>query len=123
MITHPKMGALRSRTPTSAGMRGVVTQEGNKPLAHIFMTEKIKDPKIRTKMWKVLGHYFAVTEEMATDANTYVREHFVAIVGDNLRGQCTKGHSCKISSKEELQRLLDLAVATEGKVGAVSMPS
>lgn len=124
MITHPKMGALRSRTPTSAGMRGVVTQEGNKPEAHIFMTEKIiKDPKIRTKMWKVLGHYFAVTEEMATDANTYVREHFVAIVGDNLRGQCTKGHSCKISSKEELQRLLDLAVATEGKVGAVSMPS
>ena len=119
MVTHPKMGALRSRTPTSAGMKGVVTQENNKPQAHILMEERAKDPKIRASMWKVLGHYFAVTEEMATEVNTYVRDHFVDIVGDNLRGQCTKGHSCKISSKEELQRLLDLA--TEGKVGGVSV--
>lgn len=119
MVTHPKMGALRSRTPTSAGMKGVVTQENNKPQAHIIMEERAKDPKIRASMWKVLGHYFAVTEEMATEVNTYVKDHFVDIVGDNLRGQCTKGHSCKISSKEELQRLLDLA--TEGKVGGVGV--
>lgn len=119
MVTHPKMGALRSRTPTSAGMKGVVTQENNKPQAHILMEERAKDPKIRASMWKVLGHYFAVTETVATEVNTYVRDHFVEIVGDNLRGQCTKGHSCKISSKEELQRLLDLA--TEGKVGGVSI--
>ena len=119
MTTHPKMGALRSRTPTSAGMKGVVTQENNKPQAHILMEERAKDPKIRASMWKVMGHYFAVTEAMATEVNMYVRDHFVDIVGDNLRGQCTKGHSCKISSKEELQRLLDLA--TEGKVGGVSV--
>jgi len=119
MVTHPKMGALRSRTPTSAGMKGVVTQETNKPQAHILMEERAKDPKIRASMWKVLDHYFAVTEEVATEVNTYVRDHFVDIVGDNLRGQCTRGHSCKISSKEELQRLLDLA--TEGKVGGVGV--
>eukprot|EP00562_Extubocellulus_spinifer_P021471 CAMPEP_0178621498 /NCGR_PEP_ID=MMETSP0698-20121128/5844_1 /TAXON_ID=265572 /ORGANISM="Extubocellulus spinifer, Strain CCMP396" /LENGTH=611 /DNA_ID=CAMNT_0020260533 /DNA_START=239 /DNA_END=2071 /DNA_ORIENTATION=+ len=117
MVEHPKMGALRSRTPTSAGMKGVVTQENNKPQAHIMMEQRAKDPKTRASMWKVLSHYFAITEDVATEMNNYVQQHFVDIVGDNLRGQCTRGHSCKISSKEELQRLLD--VASEGKIGGV----
>ena len=117
MVEHPKMGALRSRTPTSAGMKGVVTQENNKPQAHIVMEQRAKDPKTRASMWKVLSHYFSITEDVATEINNYVQQHFVDIVGDNLRGQCTRGHSCKISSKEELQRLLD--VASEGKIGGV----
>ena len=36
---------------------------------------------------------------MYTDMNT---------TRDNLRGQCTKGHSCKISNMERLQRTIDI---------------
>jgi len=109
MVDHPKMSALRSRTPTSAGMKGVVTGRNNKPRAHVIMEEKARDPLVRKSMWHVLTHYFAVDEAVATEVNQYLASHFVDIVEDNLRGQCTRGHSCKMSTKEELQRLLDLA--------------
>jgi hypothetical protein len=33
-------------------------------------------------------------------------QHLIDIAHDNLLGQCTTGHSCKESAKQELQQLI-----------------
>ena len=38
-------------------------------------------------------------------------------VHDNLRGQCTHGHSCKESSLEKLQRTIDIYQEELGGIG------
>jgi len=88
--------AIRSRTPTSAGMRGVGLQGKE-------FTESIK---------QAYGHLTAIKEnfhiqrEDLIAMNQYVSEHLKELAEDNLKGQCTQGHSCKGSSKEQLQKLL-----------------
>ena len=44
--------------------------------------------------------------DKVSDANRYLQDHTVEIVRDNLKGQCTKGHSCKTTTKEALHNLL-----------------
>lgn len=46
-------------------------------------------------------------------ANMHLQAHAVDIAADNFRGQCTKGHSCKNSTKEALLSLIERS-ATSG---------
>jgi hypothetical protein len=100
LLTEPILGAIRSRTPTSAGMRGVVAEEADFT-AHL-VHDVGKDPAI----WELLDKEFHVTHESTVKANQYLQTHFVQVVENNLSGQCTPGHSCKNSTKEALQKLL-----------------
>ena len=51
---------------------------------------------------------FQISQNAIQKANTHFQLHLADIVRDNLKGnQCTRGHSCKISSKEKLQRIVD----------------
>jgi hypothetical protein len=67
------------------------------------LTESIK---------RAAGHLTALKEnfhiqiEDLIAMNQYVSEHLKELAEDNLKGQCTQGHSCKGSSKEQLQKLL-----------------
>ncbi len=87
--------AVRSRTPTSAGMKDISLQK------EILDTERVK------MVWKALDKLFFVSKQQAVETNAYVLEHLTAIAKDNLEGQCTSGHSCKNSSFVILQSLVE----------------
>ena len=55
-----------------------------------------------------LEKFKKISADALKKTNSYFQHHLLDVVRDNLKGnQCNKGHSCKISSKEELQRILD----------------
>ncbi len=87
--------ALRARTPTSAGMSNAIIKERVK---HSSGTQ-----------WKAMMMKFGVERQRAVETNRYILENIEAILKDNLAGQCTKGHSCKKSSKEILTEMIKRA--------------
>ena len=91
--------AVRSRTPTSAGMKDISLQK------------EILDKEGVNMVWKALDKLFFVSQQQATETNAYVLEHLPAIAKDNLEGQCTRGHSCKNSSVVILQNLVQNGTA------------
>jgi hypothetical protein len=108
LVSKPYPAAIRSRTPTSAGMRGVVSDEAT------FEQQLQDDPtasvlnRNATVLGMLLRLQFNVHLNEVMEANQYLQDHVVEITADNLQGQCTRGHSCKVSTKEALQNLLDL---------------
>jgi len=99
-LSEPMLGAIRSRTLTSAGMRGIVANE-----AH-FASNKKYDVGSNPGIWELLLKDFHVTQEGSVKANQYLQSRGKNIVEDNLSGQCTPGHSCKNSTKKALLSLL-----------------
>ena len=95
------MMAVRSRTPTSAGMMGIRMDE----------KDALPEDK-RLLLWKLLQSpkHFHIDADDVRVANRFIHQNIVEIAKDNLKGQCTPGHSCKLSSKEQLQRLTELAL-------------
>lgn len=87
--------AVRSRTPTSAGMMNV------------DLEKEILDKERRELMWKALDKLFFVSRDRAVETNQFVLENLPQIAKENLEGQCTKGHSCKNSSVVLLQKLIE----------------
>jgi hypothetical protein len=77
---------IRARTPTSTGMLNVVvsdehlSSESNEIMARLQTLQD--DFQIRRDGLKLL--------------NKYLEEHVLDIAKDNLKGQCTPGHSCKV---------------------------
>jgi hypothetical protein len=51
---------------------------------------------------------FGISNRQLIQTNTYFAEHIFDIAKENAKGQCTAGHSCKMSSKDGLQRFVDL---------------
>jgi len=105
LMKDPFPGAIRSRTPTSAGMRGVLSDEGaleQKMGDNLSVLNKNATVLSILLLWK-----FNCDLEEVVEANRYLQNHLVDITADNLRGQCTRGHSCKLSTKEVLRNLLD----------------
>ena len=83
------ISAIRSRTPTSAGMMGI------KPdLNQIFILQK--KPKLEKYMWRSMQEEFGVDENRLLETNSYFAKHVYDIAEENARGQCTAGHSCKV---------------------------
>lgn len=95
------MMAVRSRTPTSAGMMGI----------RMDAKDALPEDK-RLLLWKLLQSpkHFHIDANDVRVANRFIHQNIVEIAKDNLKGQCTPGHSCKMSSKEQLQRLTELAL-------------
>mmetsp|Transcript_429 Transcript_429/g.872 ORF Transcript_429/g.872 Transcript_429/m.872 type:complete len:674 (-) Transcript_429:265-2286(-) len=95
--------AVRSRTPTSAGMMGVT------PSKHQLAVVKYKrnKGKLIPYMWELLKNQYGVKNVDLVDTNRYFGNHLFDIAEENARGQCTLGHSCKTSSKDHLQQFID----------------
>jgi hypothetical protein len=102
LLSTPTWGAIRSRTPTSAGMRDILIEPANfeKRLA-VAITRNI------TMLTRELWQDFRCDYEQVIKAQRYLQDHLLEIVTENLQGQCTRGHSCKNSSKEILKALLE----------------
>ena len=120
------IAAIRSRTPTSAGMLGVNPD--------FTQREYIKKQGNLTGiMWKSMFSDFFIRDRQLVETNLYFADHIYDIAEENARGQCTTGHSCKVcayfaainiftfilsltvffslkqsSSKDSLQRFVDL---------------
>merc|ERR1712232_1810 len=77
------MAAIRTRTPTSAGMMGV----DNK---------KNIDDELTSKIWNYLTEYFNIMTNDAIETNKRISYNLYEIAKDNMKGQCTDGHSCKL---------------------------
>jgi hypothetical protein len=99
--------ALRARTPTSAGMLNILwggnyTSKMNKKYAQ----GASKQHSFQDQLWLVAEKLFGFSRETARDLHKYLEENMLAIATDNLKGQCTEGHSCKNSSQELLQAIV-----------------
>jgi hypothetical protein len=78
---------IRSRTPTSTGMADVVGY--NKK-------NMSKEAKKTMDRLEVLHVDYNISRDGLQWLNKYMEEHVVDIAKENLKGQCTKGHSCKV---------------------------
>lgn len=88
--------AIRSRGPTSAGMLRIQT-----PVNDLYPTWWIN-----YAFWNMLHVSFGIDREACRWMNAYLTKNLYDIAHDNLLGQCTTGHSCKISAKADLERLI-----------------
>eukprot|EP00581_Thalassiosira_minuscula_P013163 CAMPEP_0183728592 /NCGR_PEP_ID=MMETSP0737-20130205/28462_1 /TAXON_ID=385413 /ORGANISM="Thalassiosira miniscula, Strain CCMP1093" /LENGTH=508 /DNA_ID=CAMNT_0025960585 /DNA_START=143 /DNA_END=1669 /DNA_ORIENTATION=+ len=105
-------GAVRARTVTSAGMNNVITGIDNVDETTSGFKAKRQDQHLiqqyfrQKEIWRILAEDFAVSNEGATYARSLIvgRMHFIA--EENLRGQCTPGHSCKNQTRGMLEKLI-----------------
>lgn len=89
--------AVRSRTHTSAGMLKVrLEQDG-----------LVNTPWLSYAYWDLLCKSFEIQRMQVRWMNEYLTSHIIDIARDNLLGQCTLGHSCKDSAKEELAKVIE----------------
>ncbi|KAL7484551.1 hypothetical protein ACHAW6_010186 [Cyclotella cf. meneghiniana] len=110
-VENPYVAAFRSRAMTSAGMH--MMEALGEPSMEMpdFYTE------ISNKLWKgPIQDYFGIDPEKAKEAADFLMDIYLETVRDNLRGQCTKGHSCKLSSLEKLQRTIDILEEEPGGI-------
>jgi len=98
-----KPGALRARTPTSAGMSHLV-EAGNSQ--KITFKRGNTQAQLQSKMWDGAETIFGIQREDIVGTKEYVVTHLAGIASDNLKGQCTKGHSCKQEAKDLLKLIL-----------------
>jgi len=92
---------VRSRTPTSAGMKNVGIKE----------LEYTKE-EIETQ-WKYMLDKFGVRRDRAVIANRHIHTNLVRILEDNLMGQCSHGHSCKDAARMKLMSMIEAAKARD----------
>ncbi|KAL7471434.1 hypothetical protein ACHAXS_011722 [Conticribra weissflogii] len=109
-LTNLVPGAVRTRTTTSAGMHNVFTGDNgtDKTIGLKKYTSNkrlIKQFFEQDKMWKGLSVYFSVSKESAKDARWLIMDRMQEIAADNLRGQCTPGHSCKQGAQYLLEKM------------------
>lgn len=110
----PYYAAVRSRTPTSAGMKDVsslvtLTTTINSNNKGTRQDNKNTDDTFeQNRWWDVLESNFGIIKTESIQTNQYLHSHLKEIALDNMKGQCTQNHSCKISSKEKLQQMVDI---------------
>ena len=75
------------------------------------------------KLWKeTIRINFGISTEKAKETADFMIANHLGTVKDNLRGQCTHGHSCKLSSVEKLQRTIDILEEETGGVQLDGQP-
>merc|ERR1719223_2542696 len=76
-------GAVRTRTPTSAGMNDIEQR-------HDTNTAEL------TKLWDdvLASPSYQINKDQAQETILFFKENLASIAKENLKGQCTKGHSC-----------------------------
>ena len=88
-MIHGWTHAVRSRTPTSAGMMGVNPDENQ-----LKMVKRSKN--VKKLMWRQLHEDFLLKDDDLRKTNSYFAKHVYDIAEENASGQCTNGHSCKV---------------------------
>ena len=105
-------GAVRARTTTSAGMANVVTGKEDIDRANGFRRKAKNKNFIRQyfrqdSLWAILSSKFFISRDGAKLARAICINRETEIAQDNLKGQCTGGHSCKNSTKKILVQIAE----------------
>jgi hypothetical protein len=77
---------IRARTPTSNGMKNVVVSDEQ-------LSSEASETMARLQ---ILQDDFHIPRDGWKGLNKYLEEHVFDIAKDNLKGQCTPGHSCRV---------------------------
>mmetsp|Transcript_12747 Transcript_12747/g.27534 ORF Transcript_12747/g.27534 Transcript_12747/m.27534 type:complete len:440 (+) Transcript_12747:238-1557(+) len=100
-------GAIRSRTPTSAGMNDVVVGGSG---ATVSQTVDANTPhSSQMELWESALVRFRISKSNVISAQRYLINHRIDIARENLESVCKKGtmEFCKKSAKEKLQAYID----------------
>ena len=107
-------GAIRARTPTSAGMdrvRPVLLanhndnkNDDNTTAAAAAIVAVAASPQ--ESKWNQWETTFGINRTVVRETQLYFLQHLSRIAKDNLKGQCTAGHSCKRSAKQALRGMI-----------------
>jgi hypothetical protein len=62
---------------------------------------------MQNDLWEDLPKTCGLDAATIWKVRAYLKEHETGIASDNLKGQCTKGHSCKEGSKAALKKVLE----------------
>lgn len=89
--------ALRARTPTSAGMERIQND--------VSLPEAWRDAQ--PALWRAVPKIFGIQQDSLRRTRSELALFMPSIIQDALNGQCTKGHSCKKSSKLVLESILN----------------
>ena len=107
-------GALRARTPTSAGMWNVLWRSEDNSTHSVqaqgpnrYLSGAAKQQVHQEKLWQAVQMFFGMSREQGKDIREYVKQHLRLIAADNLKGQCTKDHSCKNSTQQILKKIIE----------------
>jgi hypothetical protein len=109
-LTELKPGAVRARTTTSAGMSNVITGhrdiDKRNGFSHISKNKNfIAQLSKQDTFWAGLRSWLSVSIQDAQYARSIILGRMQEIAQDNLKGQCTGGHSCKNATQSILGRL------------------
>lgn len=88
------LGAIRSRSWTSAGMMRIGAGEKEMPQT---LTEKA---------WKFTNEILGIQTIQIQATLNFLEENRKQIAEENLMGQCTTGHSCKDKAKQSLEKII-----------------
>jgi hypothetical protein len=99
--------ALRARTPTSAGMLNILFKKQKGKANRQYEKGALKQKGLQAPLWDLAGSKFGYTKAKAVPLHQYLQANVHSIAVDNLKGQCTTGHSCKKSSNYLLQTIID----------------
>ena len=111
LVDRPKVSAFRSRVMTSAGMHNIETSgvPGMKTDDHyVENTSRLWESKIEEN--------FHIQTLKVKEVADYLLANYLATIQDNLKGQCTHGHSCKLSTMEKLQMTIDVLQEEKGGI-------
>jgi Putative rhamnosyl transferase len=92
------LDAIRSRTPTSAGVRAV--QPVARDLQRYTSLEQVQYYR------NTALQSFAISGASLQWINQFMADHLIDVASDNVRGQCTPGHSCDERASEQLRQLV-----------------
>ena len=111
-LSELKPGAVRARTTTSAGMANVITGHSDIDQRNGFQRlaknkRFVKQFNQQQMFWTGLSAWLGVSLDEAKFARSIVVGRMAEIAQDNLKGQCTGGHSCKNGTKAVLGRLAE----------------
>ena len=96
--------AFRARTPTSAGMLHILS---NTAKSDKYIKGAKKQRVQQNALWSFAKDRFGFKKIAAENLHTYLEVNMRKIAEDNLRGQCTIGHSCKTGARATLQAIID----------------
>ena len=103
-------GAVRARTTTSAGMSNVITGDKDIDKTNAFkkrgkLKRLVEQSVKQYQMWAILARDFSIPAQDAQFARSLIVGRMQYIAEDNMRGQCTAGHSCKNRTREVLEKM------------------
>lgn len=94
--------SIRARSITSHGMMNVVVNEGDAMEAYRLVENQSQKQDV---LWAGIEEFMHITRAESEQTKIYLEQHLAQIAADNLKGQCTKGHSCKNSTRVLLEKI------------------